>query len=52
MKQENDFEHRVRKLIEASIATKQSLLGNTAVVLAVEKVSEILVTAFKQGNKG
>jgi hypothetical protein len=26
MKQSNDFEHRVTELIEASIATKQSLL--------------------------
>jgi D-sedoheptulose 7-phosphate isomerase len=51
MKQANDFEHRVSKLIEASIATKQSLLGCTDVVLMVAKVSEILADAFKQGNK-
>ena len=51
MKQTTNFEHRVIKLIEASIATKQSLLGSPDVVLTVAKVSEILVSALKQGNK-
>jgi len=51
MKQRNDFEHRVSELIEASIATKQSLLNSPDVVLTVAKVSEILVNALKQGNK-
>ena len=51
MKQTNDFEPRVSELIEASIATKQSLLRSTDVVLAVAKVSEVLVNALKQGNK-
>jgi D-sedoheptulose 7-phosphate isomerase len=51
MKQINHFELRVRKLIEASIATKQSLLCSTDVVMTVAKVSEILVNVLKQGNK-
>src|SRR6266850_3357232 len=51
MKQTNDFEHRISKLIEASIATKQSLLSSLEVVLTIAKVSEILVYALKQGNK-
>ena len=51
MKQTNDFEHHIRKLIEASIATKQSLLSSPDVVMTVAKVSEILVNALKQGNK-
>lgn len=51
MKQTNDFEHRVSHLIEASIATKQCLLNSTDVVLAVAKVSEILVDALRRGNK-
>jgi len=51
MKQTNDFERRVTELIEASIATKQSLLRSPEVVLTVAKVSEILVNALKQGNK-
>jgi D-sedoheptulose 7-phosphate isomerase len=51
MKQLNDFEHRVHKLIEASIAVKQSLLSSPGVVMTVAKVSELLVNALKQGNK-
>src|SRR5260370_39843751 len=51
MSQTNDFEHRVSELIEASIATNQSLLGSQRIVLMVAKVSKILVTALKQGNK-
>jgi D-sedoheptulose 7-phosphate isomerase len=51
MKQTNDFEPRVSELIEESIATKQSLLRSTDVVLTVAKASELLVNALKQGNK-
>jgi D-sedoheptulose 7-phosphate isomerase len=51
MKQTKDFNHHVHKLIEASIATKQTLLRSKDVVLTIAKVSEILVNAFKQGNK-
>lgn len=51
MKQTNKFEHRVSELIEASIATKQSLLRSQEVVSTVAKVSELLVDALKQGNK-
>jgi D-sedoheptulose 7-phosphate isomerase len=51
MKRTNDFEQRVTELIEASIATKQSLLSSPDVVVTVAKVSEILVNALKQGNK-
>src|SRR5713101_2081891 len=51
MKQTNDFEHRVSRLIEASIATKQTLLRSTDVVLTVAKVGELLIAVFKRGNK-
>ena len=51
MKQTNVFERRVSELIEASIATKQSLLRSREVVLTVVKVCEVLVNALKQGNK-
>jgi D-sedoheptulose 7-phosphate isomerase len=51
MKQTRDFRRRVSELIQASIATKQSILSSSEVVLTVAKVSEILVSAFKQGNK-
>jgi D-sedoheptulose 7-phosphate isomerase len=51
MKQTRDFRRRVSELIQASIATKQSILSSSEVVLTVAKVSEILVSAFKQGSK-
>ncbi len=51
MKQTNDFELRVAELIGASIATKQSLLRNQEIILAVAKVSELLIDALRQGNK-
>jgi D-sedoheptulose 7-phosphate isomerase len=51
MKQTNYFEHRVRKSIEASIATKKSLLSSPDVVITVARVGEILVKALRQGNK-
>ncbi len=51
MSQVNNIEHRVSKLIEASIATKQSLLNSADLVSTVAKVSEILVEALRRGNK-
>ena len=51
MKQLNDMELRVCNLIEASIATKKSLLESAEVVSTVAKVSEILAAALKLGNK-
>jgi D-sedoheptulose 7-phosphate isomerase len=51
MNQTNDFERRVSALIEASIATKQSMLGNRDLISTAARVSEILVHALKQGNK-
>lgn len=51
MNQTNDFERRVSTLIEASIATKKSMLSNGELISTVTKVSEILVRALKQGNK-
>jgi D-sedoheptulose 7-phosphate isomerase len=50
MKQ-NHFESRVSQLIEASIATKQSLLRSTETVSTIAKVSELLVKALRAGNK-
>jgi D-sedoheptulose 7-phosphate isomerase len=51
MKQINDFEHSVRKLIEASIAAKESLLSSPDVVMTLATVTEVLVNALKQANK-
>ncbi len=47
----SNFEQRIAKLIEASIATKQSLLESADTLITVAKVSEILVSALRQGNK-
>jgi D-sedoheptulose 7-phosphate isomerase len=51
MNQMNDFERRIGVLIEASIATKQSMLGNRELISTAARISEILVHALKQGNK-
>jgi len=51
MKPEQQFERRVRAMIEAAIATKQALLRNTEVLGIVAKASEQLIAAIRQGNK-
>jgi len=47
----NNFEERINGLIQASIATKQKLLQDTALVSALAEVSRIMVDALRQGNK-
>jgi D-sedoheptulose 7-phosphate isomerase len=49
--QMNNFEERINGLIQASIATKQKLLQDTALVSALAEVSRIMVDALRQGNK-
>jgi len=51
MKQENNFEHDVKQLIEASIVVKQELLRSEDVLLPIAKTSEILIDALQKGNK-
>jgi D-sedoheptulose 7-phosphate isomerase len=51
MNETNGFERRVKALIEASIATKQSMLNDTELISTAAKVSEMLIHALKQGNK-
>ena len=51
MKEISDFEQRVIASIAASIATKQSMLGNADLVAMIAKVSEIIVASLQQGNK-
>ena len=46
-----DFERSAAKSIEASIAVKQSLLRDTALISSIARVSEVLFTALKRGNK-
>jgi D-sedoheptulose 7-phosphate isomerase len=51
MNQTADFERRVANSIEASIAVKQSLLRDSALVSLIARVSEILLNALRSGNK-
>jgi D-sedoheptulose 7-phosphate isomerase len=51
MREIDNFENRVRELIEASIATKQALLGSADLIHLAGQASEALVRALKQGNK-
>jgi D-sedoheptulose 7-phosphate isomerase len=51
MTSRDDFESRVSRSIQASIAVKELLLKSTEVVTLVAKVSELLVGTFQKGNK-
>jgi D-sedoheptulose 7-phosphate isomerase len=51
MTDSSDFEQRVRRSIEASIAVKQQLLRSVETVSAMAKVSGILIAALQKGNK-
>ena len=51
MRQMNNFEERITGLIQASIATKQKLLQDMALVSAMAEVSRMMVDALRQGNK-
>src|SRR5580658_6049034 len=47
----SDFEQRVGGSIRASIAVKELLLQKTEIVSLVAKVSELMIDAFRAGNK-
>jgi len=51
MKQTNDFEDRVRRLIDNSIAVKQKLLQDDALVSTLAEVSSLIVDSLREGNK-
>jgi D-sedoheptulose 7-phosphate isomerase len=51
MESATHFEKQVRKLIEASIAVKERLLEDANLVATVSRVTEIMVDAFRAGNK-
>jgi len=51
MKKANELEQSVRNSIEASIATKQSLLKSPELLSTVARVSELLARALLEGNK-
>src|ERR1017187_4745292 len=51
MRETAEFEQRVSRSIQASIAVKEHLLRNAEVVPIIAKVSELLVGTLKKGNK-
>jgi len=51
MRDTGDFEQRVSRSIQASIAVKQLLLANSELVSVIAKVSQRLVDTFTKGNK-
>lgn len=51
MRNTGDFEQRVSRSIQASIAVKELLLGDAEIVSIIAKVSELLVEALDKGNK-
>jgi D-sedoheptulose 7-phosphate isomerase len=51
MRDNGDIEQRVSRSINASIATKQRLLGSGEIVSTIATVSEVLVEALERGNK-
>ena len=51
MRQKSDFNQRVIRSIQASIAVKERLLASAEIIAMVAKVTEILVDALEQGNK-
>src|SRR5215470_12326 len=51
MKKTTDFEKQIGNLIEASIATKRALLGDSQSVATIAKVCELLVNTLSQRNK-
>lgn len=46
-----EFENRVRKSIDASIATKQALLADPHIATAIAAACENLISAYRTGNK-
>jgi D-sedoheptulose 7-phosphate isomerase len=51
MESEGHFEKQVRKSIEASIAVKERLLEDALLVATASRVTEIMIDAFRAGNK-
>ena len=41
----------IRRSIEASIATKQEILGNQALLESIESVAEVMVKALREGKR-
>jgi D-sedoheptulose 7-phosphate isomerase len=51
VRQTSEYEERVIKSIEDSIATKQKLLQNAELISTIAEASRMIVNALQQGNK-
>ena len=51
MRERRDFEQRVKRSIQESVAVKERLLASAGTIAIVAKAGEILVDALNQGNK-
>src|SRR6516164_4235264 len=51
MSQTANFEHGAAKSIEGSIAVKQRLLRDSALISSIARVCEVSLAAMKRGNK-
>jgi D-sedoheptulose 7-phosphate isomerase len=45
------FEEQVKNLIKASISAKERLLEDHDLIITIGKIVEVLITAFRSGNK-
>ena len=42
---------KIKDILQASIATKEKILANEALLAAVEKVAKVITAAFRNGNR-
>jgi D-sedoheptulose 7-phosphate isomerase len=42
---------KIRNIIQASIDTKQQIIGNEALLQTIENIADLIVTALKNGNR-
>lgn len=45
------MQQRISDIIKASITTKQRILDNPVLMMMIEEVTNVMVTAFRNGNK-
>ncbi len=45
------MQNKIKDIIQASIDTKQKLMADEAMIARIEEVKNLMVTAFKNGNK-
>jgi D-sedoheptulose 7-phosphate isomerase len=43
--------HDIKRILQASIATKQQIVENDALLAVIEQVTKVIVEAFRNGNK-